>query len=197
MPERPKPLTNRHSSTLSPLAVGLGGAAAALAIAGCIVAFRRHPVGNPDVPAPRRGVDFGAYLGRWYEIARYEQTFEKDCDFVTATYGLRPDGLVGIVNTSRDRRGRARSARASALAVPGSDGAKLKVAFFGPFYVGNYWVLDHAEDYSWSIVGDPSGRYLWLLHRDAVPGASTIGELEARAADLGYDTSMLRMTRQS
>ena len=79
--------------------------------------------------------------------------------------------------------------------VDAATNAKLKVSFFGPFY-GDYWVLDHAEDYSWSIVGEPSGRYLWLLSRAAKPGQARLDQLIARAGALGYDTSMLRITQQ-
>ena len=76
------------------------------------------------------------------------------------------------------------------------DNAKLKVSFFGPFFFGDYWVLDHAEDYSWSVVGEPSGKYLWLLCREATPAEAVKVALVRRATELGYDVSMLRMTRQ-
>ena len=86
-------------------------------------------------------------------------------------------------------------ARGRAKVVDATTNAKLKVSFFGPFY-GDYWVLDHASDYSWSIVGEPSGRYLWILHREARPAEAEVQQLIARARDLGYDTSMLRRTKQ-
>jgi apolipoprotein D and lipocalin family protein len=74
--------------------------------------------------------------------------------------------------------------------------AKLKVSFFGPFYVGDYWVLDHADDYSWSIVGEGSGRYLWLLTRER-PTPAQLSALTDRARAMGYDTAMLRVTRHA
>ena len=73
--------------------------------------------------------------------------------------------------------------------------AKLKVSFFGPFFFGDYWVLDHADDYSWSIVGEGSGRYLWLLSRK-LPTDADRAALTARAKALGYDVAMLRPTKQ-
>jgi apolipoprotein D and lipocalin family protein len=79
--------------------------------------------------------------------------------------------------------------------VADSGNAKLKVSFFGPFFFGDYWVLDHADDYSWSIVGEPSGHYLWILTREATPATSVKDALIERVRALGYDTSMLRMTR--
>ncbi|MDE1897027.1 MAG: lipocalin family protein, partial [Rhodospirillales bacterium] len=92
--------------------------------------------------------------------------------------------------------GKTRASRGSAKLVPGSEGAKFKVSFFGPFYVGNYWVLDHAPDYSWSIVGERSGRYLWLLSRSAQLDKMDLRALINRAAALGYDTDQLVITKQ-
>ncbi|WP_458216760.1 lipocalin family protein [Paracidovorax citrulli] len=157
-----------------------------------------QPVGNTDVPEPNRDVEIDQYLGRWYEMARYENRFEKGCDNVTAEYNLRHDGLVEVINTCGSRGGeRGRVSRGKARIVQDSRNAKLKVSFFGPLYVGDYWILDRAEDYSWSIVGEPSGRYLWILTRMPEPGAALRAELLQRVADLGYDTAMLRQTDQS
>ena len=114
---------------------------------------------------------------------------------VTADYALRDDGKVSVINTCRKPDGTIKRAEGKAKVVDTATGAKLKVSFFGPFY-GDYWVLDHADDYSWSIVGEGSGRYLWLLSREANPGQAKVAMLIARAKALGYDTAMLRMTKQ-
>ena len=74
--------------------------------------------------------------------------------------------------------------------------AKLKVSFFGPLYTGDYWILDHADDYAWSIVGEPSGRYLWLLSREPVPPSAMAQAIMKRVEELGYDRWALRITRQ-
>lgn len=169
--------------------------AAGLLLGGCAAVFSKHPVGNVAVPQPAKPVVLNSYLGRWYEVARYEQGFQKDCDGVTADYALRDDGKLSVINTCRKPDGQIKRAEGKAKVVDTATGAKLKVSFFGPFY-GDYWVLDHADDYSWSIVGEGSGRYLWLLSREANPGQAKIDMLIARAKALGYDTSMLRMTRQ-
>ena len=99
------------------------------------------------------------------------------------------------LNRCRKPDGKIKDAAGRAKIVDPATNAKLKVSFFGPFY-GDYWVLDHADDYAWSIVGEPSGRYLWLLSRDATPGKERLEALIARAQALGYDTSMLRITQQ-
>ena len=170
-------------------------AVAALGLSACAALGPRHPVGNRAVPEPAKPVDLQRYLGRWFELARYEQGFQKDCEGVTADYTLRPTGRIEVLNRCRKPDGKLSEARGRAKVVDAATGAKLKVSFFGPFY-GDYWVLDRSDDYRWAIVGDPSGRYLWLLHREATPGEDELQRLTARAGELGYDTSLLRRTQQ-
>lgn len=172
---------------------------AALTLGACATLGGRGPVGNLAVPQPAKPVDLSRYAGLWYEIGRYENGFEMGCEGVTAEYALLPDGLVSVTNTCRegDPRGKERVARGRAKVVEGSGSAKLKVSFFGPLFLGDYWVLDRAEDYSWAIVGEPSGRYLWLLSRTAHPEPSVRDRIEGRAAELGYDLDLLRRVRHS
>ena len=154
--------------------------------------------GNLDVPEPCKPVDLQRYLGRWYEIGRYDAIFETGCEGVTAEYSLRPDGLIQVVNTCRRKSpdGRPIAARARAKVVPNTGNAKLRVSFFGPFYIGLYWVMDHGDDYEWSIVGEPTGMYLWLLSREPVLDTARRDALVERARQLGYDTDLIRFTRQ-
>lgn len=171
-------------------------AASVAALSGCAT-LQRGPVGNPAVPQPAKSVDLNRYAGLWYEIGRYENGFERGCEGVTAQYALRDDGLIGVTNTCRQGAvdGPIKTAQGKAKVVAGAQNAKLKVSFFGPFYVGDYWVLDRADDYAWSIVGEPSGRYLWLLSRTAQPSAQTRATIMERTQALGYDLSLVRETR--
>lgn len=169
--------------------------AAAVALAACS-SLARGPVGNRSVPQPAKPVDLGRYAGVWYEIARYDNRFERNCEAVTAEYRLQTNG--GVEVTNRCRRGGVdgplKSIKGRAKVVEGSDNAKLKVSFFGPFF-GDYWVLDHADDYAWSIVGEPSGRFLWLLSRTARPSDVQRQAIDSRVRELGYDDSLIRPTR--
>lgn len=159
--------------------------------------FEKGPVGNTHVPDPEKSVDLNRYIGRWYEIARYEAGFQKECEYVTADYSLRPDGKIKVVNSCR--RGTLDAplalAEGQAYVVDGSQNAKLRVSFLWPFY-GNYWVLDHGEAYDWAIVGEPLGRYLWLLFRTPHPSDQEVQKVKGRAAQMGYNLGFLRMTRQ-
>jgi apolipoprotein D and lipocalin family protein len=177
--------------------VGIGSSIAAVGLVATagIWLLDRHPVGNVRVPEPARPVDLNRYLGRWYEIARYEQRFERGCEGVTADYSLRSDGKIDVLNRCRKANGKTHEAHGIAKVVDRVSNAKLKVSFFGPFY-GDYWVLDHADDYSWSIVGEPSGRYLWLLSREGDLDARARERLVGRARALGYETNLLVRTKQ-
>lgn len=170
-------------------------AGAGLTLSGCAALGPKHPVGNTAVPQPAKAVELPRYLGRWYEIARYDQSFQKGCEGVSADYALRDDGKISVRNACRKANGKVSVANGKAKIVDAVNNNKLKVSFFGPFY-GDYWVLDRADDYSWAIVGEPSGRYLWLLAREATPAPDKVEALIARARALGYDTSMLIRTRQ-
>lgn len=171
--------------------------ASAIALA-ALASLSRGPVGNKAVPEPAQPVDLNRYVGLWYEIGRYENSFERDCEAVTADYRLQDNGAVQVVNSCRKGGldGPVKIAKGRAKVVGGSQGAKLKVSFFGPFF-GDYWVLDHADDYAWSIVGEPSGRYLWLLSRTADPPATLRDAIHTRVGQLGYNISLIRPTRHS
>ena len=175
--------------------LGLGVALGAVLLASC-AATSGGVSGNERVPEPTKPVDLDRYLGKWYEFARYENRFERGCEAVTAEYGKRPDGLISVLNVCQQGRvgGEQRSSTGRAKVTPGSNNARLRVSFFGPFW-GDYWVLDHADDYSWSIVGEPSGKYLWILTREPKPTEPLSQMLLARARSLGYDTTMLRLTQ--
>ncbi len=168
---------------------------ATLALSACAT-LQRGPVGNISVPQPARPVDLQRYSGLWHEIGRYENGFERGCEGVTAEYTLRNDGLVGVRNLCREgTTGPERRSEGRAKITPGSGNAKLKVSFWGPLFLGDYWVLDRAEDYSWAIVGEPSGRYLWLLSRTPHPSETVSTTIMTRVRSLGYDTDMIRATR--
>lgn len=180
-------------------AVTIASGVAAAAIGGIFLYARatRPSVINPKVPEPARPVDLARYVGRWYELARHENRFEKGLDAVTADYALRADGRIDVTNSGVQQwpGGERSFVRGRAIVADEASNAKLKVSFFGPFYTGDYWVLDHGEDYDWSIVGEPSGRYLWVLARDPRPAPGFAEAVMRRVEALGYDRWALRITR--
>lgn len=158
------------------------------------------PPVNRDAAVPLTvagSVDLTRYAGRWFEIARFENSFEENCVGVTADYARNADGSIAVTNTCRKGTldGPLEVAEGTAYVVEGSGDAKLRVSFFGPFY-GDYWVLAVADDYSWALVGEPSGRYLWILSRTPRIDAALQAELLARLKALGYNLEALTFTPQ-
>ena len=170
-------------------------AALTLVLAGC-----DQPPVNRDPSRPLSTVsrvDVQRYTGLWYEIARLPNQFERDCVGVTATYAANDDGSIKVANLCRKHRldGAQEAAQGRARIVDHTTNAKLAVTFFWPFE-GDYWILSLDPGYQWAIVGEPSGRYLWLLAR--TPRISP--ELRARLVEQmqaqGYNTRALYWTPQ-
>ena len=140
-------------------------------------------------------VDLSRYAGRWYEIARLPNRFEKKCaDSVTATYTLRSDGRVDVVNRCRKANGEYTTARGKARIVDKKTNAKLKVTFFWPFY-GDYWILDLGPNYEYAVVGAPNRDYLWILSRTPQLDEQLYQRLPSEMATRGFATD--RMIRTS
>lgn len=166
-------------------------AAAILAACASEPVYRRAEPPLNAAPA----VEIDRYLGRWYEIARYPNGFQKECEAVTAAYSRREDGLIKVVNACGAIEGsRARTAVGRAKIVDPQSNAKLKVSFFGPFW-GDYWIVDLKEDYARAIVGEPSGRYLWVLAREPALSEAERADILATLDRLGYPSEPLHFTR--
>ena len=119
--------------------------------------------GLPDGVEPVTGFDKQRYLGTWHEIARLDHSFERGLEQVTATYAVRDDGAISVLNRGYDIEDQQwRQAEGVAKPVSSDDVAHLKVSFFGPFY-GTYAVFELADDYSHAFVAGFNTDYLWLL----------------------------------
>lgn len=117
----------------------------------------------PELPTVDR-VDVQKYLGKWYEVARLPNRFEKKCESdITAQYSLREDGKITVVNACRQKDGKVRTSKGWAKIVDPSN-AKLKVTFFWPFF-GDYWVIGLDPEYRFAVVSEPERQYAWILSR--------------------------------
>jgi len=148
----------------------------------------------PELPVVPH-VDLTRYLGKWYEVASFPQSFQKGCTATTATYTLRPDGTIGVLNECRLERpdGELKRAEGYAKIDDPVSNAKLRVTFFWPFF-GDYWILELGPDYSYSVVGHPSRDYLWILSRRPQLPQATMDGILRRVRALGFDTARLQYT---
>jgi apolipoprotein D and lipocalin family protein len=142
-------------------------------------------------------VDLERYLGTWYDIASFPQRFQKGCTATTATYTLRPDGELEVLNRCRkgSLHGKEDSARGRARVVDPGTNAKLEVSFFRPFW-GDYWIIDLGSNYEYAVVGHPSRDYLWILSRTPTMDAAVYEGILARLRAQGYAVERLQRTLQ-
>jgi len=143
-------------------------------------------------------VDLEKYLGTWYEIVRLPAWFEKECTGVTATYSMREDGKIKVLNKCRKGTlsGPVKDAVGKAWVKDKTTNAKLKVMFFWPF-AGDYWVMElDDKDYKYSVVGDPGRNYFWVLSRTPQMDESLLNSLLDRARKQGYNLDKLIRTVQ-
>lgn len=164
------------------------------AVMGTVVAISARAESGPELRTVS-SVDLKRYVGRWYEIARYPNRFQRKCvGDTSAVYVLRPDGKIGVINSCRKADGTFSTSRGTAKVVDKSTNARLKVTFFWPFS-GNYWIIGLDPEYRYAIVGVPDRKYLWILSRtptlDSTLYQQAIGQI--KAAD--YDPARLIRTQ--
>ena len=137
-------------------------------------------------------LDVAKYMGTWYEIARFQHSFEKDLVGVTATYKLLDDGKIDVINAGYKNTldGKYKEANGKAKIPNPNKPGKLKVAFFLFFYA-EYNVLKLDENYQFALVGSSTPNYLWILSRTPKMDESTYQMLVNEAEQRGYDTSKL------
>lgn len=151
----------------------------------------------PDGVRPVSSFDINRYLGKWYEIARLDHSFERGLSDVSATYSLQDDGSVKVLNRGYDTRNQTWKeavGRAQFIGDPAT--ASLKVSFFGPFYGGYHVIALDQENYRWSLVAGPSRDYLWILARERTLPAEVRDALVSKARSLGFATDQLIWVEQ-
>ncbi len=131
------------------------------------------------------------YLGKWYEIARLDYSWEKNLNNVTAIYSLREDGKIKVDNKGYNfKKGKWQESIGKAVAVSDPEEGRLKVSFFGPFYSGyNIVAIDNA--YKYALVAGDDTKYLWILSREKTIPDSVKDSYVKKAQSLGYDTDAL------
>ncbi len=141
-------------------------------------------------------VDLARYAGQWHEVAKYPNRFQAQCvSDTTATYALREDGNVAVVNRCRTRDGYDQVDGVARRVDGRTD--RLQVSFLPavlrwlPIGWGDYWVIELAPDYRYAVVGEPSRKYLWVLSRTPELSPEDRRSIEARLPAHGYDATRL------
>ncbi|MGB4874641.1 MAG: lipocalin family protein [Candidatus Competibacter sp.] len=161
-----------------------------VSLAGCAVA-------PPGGVTPVSGFDLNRYLGKWYEIARLDHPFERGLSNISATYSVRDDGGVRVLNRGyNDPVGAWKEAEGRAYFTGEPTVGSLKVSFFGPFYGGYHIIALDKTDYSHVMISGPNRDYLWILARTRTLPRAVLDDLLNQAKALGFATEQLIWVRQ-
>jgi apolipoprotein D and lipocalin family protein len=149
-------------------------------------------IGIPEGISAVDHFDINKYLGKWYEIARLDHSFERGLSHVTATYTLREDKGIKVINKGYDKqKGKWKQAEGKVYFINSSNTARLKVSFWGPFY-GSYNIIAlDKENYSYAVVCGSNRSYLWILSREKILAGETLNKLIKFAKNLKFDTDKL------
>ena len=143
-------------------------------------------------------MDYQKYLGKWYEIARLPNSFEKDMCCVTAEYSLKNEKRIRVLNSGykKCKDGKYKTATGTARVPNALKPGELQVSFFRPFW-GDYYII-YVDEYSYqyALVGSPSREYLWILSRTPVMEEDIYNNLVQQAEKKGFETSKLIKVRQ-
>ena len=148
-------------------------------------------VGIPDGVTAVQNFNKDKYLGKWYEIARFDFRFERNLDNTTAQYSINPDGSIKVLNQGYNYvKKEWDSAEGKAKFIGSESEARLKVSFFGPFYSG-YNVVDIDENYQNALIYGNSTEYMWILSRTKTIDEATKKRFVEKAKKVGFDVSKL------
>jgi apolipoprotein D and lipocalin family protein len=144
------------------------------------------------------------YIGQWFEIARFPQRHQENCDQAEAHYQIGESGKVIVENKCIDSKdGSLRKVQGIAEVVDTKSNAKLKVSFV-PGWMrwtgigrGDYWIIDLAPDYSYAVVSEPQRKYLWILSRTPTMKLATFDTIKAKLVAMGFDLSRLIPAREN
>lgn len=157
-------------------------------------------IGNDSVSVDNTTIewlDVTRFMGKWYEIARYENRFERGMSHVTATYTQTSNGKLRIINEGVRHGKRHKSKGRAYIPNPDEMPGRLKVSFFLWFY-SDYYILEYDQvDAQYAVVGSSSADYLWILYREPIMPDSLLINLLDRIQQRGYDTSKLLFVDQS
>lgn len=154
----------------------------------CPLSCTSQKVNNSTISS----LDSGRYLGRWYEIARFDHSFERGMEFTTAMYTLKDNGTIQVINSGmKDGKSKSSTGKAKFTGTPGL----LRVSFFGPFY-SDYRVMMLSPDYQYALIGSGSSKYLWILSRTPQVPEDVLQKILEEARSRGYDTGKLIWVKQ-
>ena len=149
-------------------------------------------------------VDVKRFAGKWYEIARYPNKFQKKCiGNTTATYAAKANGKISVVNQCILKDGIFGRAEGEAIVTDQASNAKFEMSFASKYKSflstdwDNYWVVDLDENYQYAAASDPKRENLWILSRTPELKDAIYQNILRRVEKLGFSPGKLLKTPQN
>ncbi len=171
-----------------------------LILPGIVSSCRKEKRSGLKPPVTVDHVDLERYSGKWYEISKIPNRFQRVCaGNTTAQYSIRKDGRIDVVNRCLKMDGSMEEAKGIARVVDSATNARLKVSFvhfLGRWWFwGDYWIVGLGSDYDYAIIGAPDRRYGWILSRDPDMDPGKYSKITAELKNLGYNPEDFERTR--
>ena len=152
-----------------------------------IVTFTAAGASGPPPVQSVTMVDQSRWMGRWYQIARLPNRFQKGCTGSYTDFSLRDDGQINVINSCRNEKdGSLRQEKGRAWVIEPNTNARIKVSFFWPFR-SEYWVIGLGKEYEYTVVASPNRKYLWILSRTADMNDDLYGDIMKEVERQGFD----------
>ena len=152
--------------------------------------------GLPPVQAVEH-VDLSRYVGMWYEIAYYPNRFQEGCQDSTATFSLRNDGEIDVLNSCRDKQdGTLHHANGRGWIIDSTSNARLKFSFLWPFS-SEYLIIDQGKEYEYAVIATPDRKRLWIIARVPALGTDIFESIVQRIEKQGFQRDILMKTGRS
>ena len=169
-----------------------------------VVTAQKKDDKNQNQVQPVASVDLKRYSGKWFEVARYPNKFQKNCvGNTTATYTLKEKGKIEVLNQCLEKDGTVIDAKGEGKIVDKTTNAKFEVRFapgylaFLPSVWGDYWIVDLDENYQYAAIGDPKREYLWVLSRTPKLNDAAYQNILRRLETMGFNPAKLIKTPQN
>jgi apolipoprotein D and lipocalin family protein len=161
--------------------------------------FTQNLIANENFPETVSHVELDRYLGTWYQIGLFPNSFQKKCLATQANYALKKNGKIAVTNSCFTKEGKINVANGIASVADKETNSKLKVGFAPIFknlglFTGDYWILELESDYQYVLVGSPSREFLWILSRTPTLEKINIDYLLDKAAEQGFDITRFAFT---
>jgi apolipoprotein D and lipocalin family protein len=137
-------------------------------------------------------VNIEKFMGKWYVVKVIPTFAEKNAVNAIEYYELNEKGNIDITFThyKKSPNGKFKEYHPRGFIFDKQTNAEWRVQFFWPFKF-KYLVIDLADDYSYTVIGVPNRKYLWIMTRDSEISSEDYAKIKENLVKQGYDVNKI------